>query len=379
MSKLAYHAGHYKAGNIRGIAMHNWEKRGGKDVHSNQDIDVSRSHLNVQLIEQERTLYMAIKKDIEERCTGRVTKSSNWMSETITYPPDNILGDRDKCIAYFEDVLEWHRKEFGAENVKSAVIHFDETTEHMHTDIIPMTKDGRLSSKDIFTRANLNRHHTELAQFLKERGWDVQRGDSTKDKEDRKAKTVKEYKRAAEATRAKLREEISDLNKACDELVSEHNELVKNYNGLLDKYEELDNAAETLSEDVQRLRGIKARVKDIDSLEAPLKGFGSSKYYAVEPEMMDTLKEIGKKDVALERENQELRAGNSSLSQENHKLNNRVKVLADENKKLKEEVKMLRPLRDYLQEHNLLEKAKQWYEDLQKKLRLQRDRSGPVR
>lgn len=375
MSKLAYHAGHYKSGNIHGIAMHNWEKRGQKDLHSNQDIDPSRSHLNVQLIDQERTLYMSIKKDIEERCTGRVTKASNWMSETITYPPENILGDRDKCIAYFKDVLEWHKKEFGAENVKSSVIHFDETTEHLHTDLIPMTKDGRLSSKDVFSRANLNRHHTELAKFLQERGWDVQRGESTKDKPDRKPKTVKEYKRAAEATRAKLQKEIESLDSQCNNLVSEHNDLVKNYNGLLDRYGELEKDAESLSEDVQKLRDIKDRVYSIDDINVQIKGFGANKRVEVPLKDWEHVSEVYKKNPALEHENYEVRAGNSRLTQENHRLNNRLNEIVQEKMELQKEVKELRPLKDFLQVHNLLDKAKQWYQELQRK----RQRERPER
>lgn len=215
MSKLAYHADHFKSGSIKGLALHNFEKRGEFDKHSNQDIDPSRSYLNVQLIEQNESLYKAFKRDIQERCKGRVTSASNWLTETIVYPPDDILDDREKCLAYFRDVLSWHQEEFGEENVKSSVAHFDETTPHLHTDLIPMTSDGRLSSKDIFTRKNLNRHHTELAKFLQERGWNIQRGDSTKGKQVR-AKTVPEFKAEAE------REKIKIIGELCQAIEEKH-------------------------------------------------------------------------------------------------------------------------------------------------------------
>lgn len=372
MSKLAYHADHFKSGNIRGIAMHNWEKRGEHDNHSNQDIDPSRSHLNVQLVDQETTLYRSIKKDIEERCTGRITKASNWMSETIVYPPDNILGDREQCIQFFNDVLDWHKKEFGENNVKSSVAHFDETTPHLHTDLIPLTKDGRLSAKEIFARKNLNRHHTELAKHLQERGWDIQRGEPVPDKKQRKALTVKEYKRAAEVTRAKLQKEIETLDSQCNDLVNEHNNLAKNYNGLLDRYEELEKDAQTLSEDVQKLRDIKDRAYSIDEINVQIKGFGTNKRVEVPLKDWEHVSEVYKKNPALERENYEVRSGNSRLTQENHRLNSRMKQISDENHQLKEEIKELRPLRDYLQIHNLLDKAKQWYQELQRKKQKER-------
>ena len=220
MSRLAYHVAHFKSNNVNGIGLHNWEKRGEYDRHSNQDIDTSRSYLNVQLIEQNKSLYRTIKQDIEDRCKGRVTAHSNWLSETITYPPENIQNNREQCISFFRDVLNWHQLEFDITNVKSAVIHFDETTPHMHTNIIPLTRDGRLSSKDIFTRKNLNRHHTELAAYLKERGWEVERGESTKDKQIR-SKSVPEYKKEAEKQRIILLGEVEILERKRDTLQEE--------------------------------------------------------------------------------------------------------------------------------------------------------------
>lgn len=385
MSKLAYHVDHFKAGNIRGIAMHNWEKRGEHDEHSNQDIDPARSHLNVQLIEQERSLYVRIKKDIEERCTGRVTAASNWMTESITYPPENIMDDRAKCIEYFRDVLSWHQKEFGAENIKSAVIHFDETTPHMHTDLVPLTVDGRLSTKEVFARKNLNRHHTELTKYLQERGWDIQRGEPTPEKK-KKASTVKEYKREAEETRRKLDKEISDqakllgdikseyecLDQGCNELLEEKNGLARRFNELVDSYEELQDDHQELSKEVQALRDVKAKARPVDELDVRVKGFGSNKKGELPMKDLEHILEVYKKNPALERENYELRAGNSRLSQENHRLNTRVMDLIEEKRALQEEVKELRPLKEFLKVHDLLDKAKQWYRELREKRQKER-------
>lgn len=207
MSKLAYHVAHYKVGQIGAIGRHNWERRGEADWHSNQDIDQSRSRLNVQLIDQGDRLAASIRQDLEDRCTGRITAASNVMSETITYPPENLQEDRDRVVAYFRDVLDWHQQTFGAENVKSAVIHFDETTPHMHTDLIPLTADGRLSSKEVFARAALQHQHTDLAKYLQDRGWDIERGESTANKQVRSL-SIPEYKKQAEQDKARLQGEI---------------------------------------------------------------------------------------------------------------------------------------------------------------------------
>ncbi|MFR5891604.1 MAG: plasmid recombination protein [Bacilli bacterium] len=41
---------------------------------------------------------------------------------------------------------------YGEENVIAAVVHNDETTPHMHLNLMPVTKGGRLCSKQLFDK-----------------------------------------------------------------------------------------------------------------------------------------------------------------------------------------------------------------------------------
>ena len=50
---------------------------------------------------------------------------------------------------YFRYALDFVTERFGQENMLSAVVHMDETTPHMHFTFVPITKDGKLSSKSI--------------------------------------------------------------------------------------------------------------------------------------------------------------------------------------------------------------------------------------
>ena len=43
--------------------------------------------------------------------------------------------------AWIDTTLDWFRKEFGAENVVSAVLHMDETTPHLHVTVVPITHE----------------------------------------------------------------------------------------------------------------------------------------------------------------------------------------------------------------------------------------------
>ena len=48
---------------------------------------------------------------------------------------------------FFKDCLQFHEAHFG--HVISAVIHYDESTPHLHVISVPLTEDGRLSARDV--------------------------------------------------------------------------------------------------------------------------------------------------------------------------------------------------------------------------------------
>lgn len=54
--------------------------------------------------------------------------------------------------SFFSDCAKFFEERYGQENVISAVVHLDETTPHMHLNLIPITPDGRLCSKDLFDK-----------------------------------------------------------------------------------------------------------------------------------------------------------------------------------------------------------------------------------
>lgn len=266
MSSLAYHAQHFKSGSVGAVGKHNWEKRGKEDTHSNQDIDPSRSHLNFQPQPLEGSLYMAAKRRIQEGCTGRVTANSNWITETIVYPPEDVIEryketqDDTELRQYFADVLQWHHGEFGAANVLAATAHLDETTPHLHTDVVPLTEEGKLSSKEVFARKNLRRHHTELAKFLSERGWDITRGESTLGKQV-VSKTVSEYKKDAEAAKVEIKKEIDGLQKEVDTLTTKTQEAREGLEAVKEETEGLRAEKTALKAVVEPLRAVQPDVE----------------------------------------------------------------------------------------------------------------------
>lgn len=57
------------------------------------------------------------------------------------------LHDSQTVDDYFRDCLDYHRQRYG--HVVSAIIHYDEDTPHMHVLSVPLTRDGRLSAREI--------------------------------------------------------------------------------------------------------------------------------------------------------------------------------------------------------------------------------------
>lgn len=215
MSRMALNIAHFKKGAVGSLGGHNWYKRGEHDEHSNQDIDPARSKDNIALVlPEEGSFYQDVKSAVEQS-TGRVTAASVWISEWVLYPPESLqnplTADKEELRRFYGDALTWMREQ--GYHVKLAVVHMDETTVHAHIDTVPLTEDGRLSRKDIYTRVALNNIHTELAAHLANKGWDIQRGESTKEKQVR-SKTIPEYKKDAERKKLQLIQETREAHTA---------------------------------------------------------------------------------------------------------------------------------------------------------------------
>jgi hypothetical protein len=62
--------------------------------------------------------------------------------------------------------LHFLQNKYGKENVISFTLHQDEKTPHIHAVVVPITAQGRLSAKDLFTPQTLRELQTEYAQAM---------------------------------------------------------------------------------------------------------------------------------------------------------------------------------------------------------------------
>ena len=63
---------------------------------------------------------------------------------------------------FFSDCYKFFTERYGEENIIAAVVHNDETTPHMHLNLMPVTSDGRLCSKQLFDKPQLQKLQTDF-------------------------------------------------------------------------------------------------------------------------------------------------------------------------------------------------------------------------
>lgn len=243
MSRMAMHIQHYKGGAVGAIDRHN--KRLG-DSHGNELIVPERSGDNIAVLRPDGDL-LDIVREIASHAKGRVTKNSVLVSEWVIYPPEELQdptkANAERLRSWGQDVVRWlHDK--GLHPV-SATIHRDETTNHMHIDTIPLTKDGRLCRKELYTRDTLKQFHSELSAHLKARGWNVERGQSTEGKEVRSL-NVREYKQEQEALRLAHEAQLSETKKNLSESSQELQETLVSLETALGEKIALENKIKAL-------------------------------------------------------------------------------------------------------------------------------------
>ncbi len=137
-----------KLGSVSRIGGHH--ERLKEQYKSNPDIDTSKSHLNYHLINPPGKYHKAVLDRIEAVGAARRKNSVVMQDGLITASPEWYETKTPaETEEYFRYCLEFVKERYGEENIISAVVHMDESSPHMHFVFVPITKDGRLSSKDI--------------------------------------------------------------------------------------------------------------------------------------------------------------------------------------------------------------------------------------
>lgn len=113
----------------------------------NNKVSPGMDILNVTLRESNNWL-----RDIDNeiKTAGARTRSNSVLALDTIYTASSEFFQgktNEENDKFFRDCLKFHDSHFG--HIISAVVHYDETTPHLHVISVPLTQDGRLSARDV--------------------------------------------------------------------------------------------------------------------------------------------------------------------------------------------------------------------------------------
>ena len=115
--------------------------------------------------------------DNEIKAAGAKARSNSVLAlDTIYTASPQFFQERTNAEndKFFQDCLKFHESRFG--HIISAVVHYDETTPHLHVISVPLTKDGRLSARDVIgNKAKMTKTQDQFFEQVG-RGYGLARG-----------------------------------------------------------------------------------------------------------------------------------------------------------------------------------------------------------
>lgn len=184
-------------------------------------------------------------------------------------------------------------------------------------------------------------------------------------------------KTEAETNLEALKEEILAEDKVLNSLVEEHNEKVAAFNSLVDKHNQLLDDTEALEKDKQELMQIKGRIAFVDEIEIEKPMFKKGKVLVDEKKLQE-LMDGTKKGSAFEHEASRVKNQLGYVTAERDRLKERVEVMAKENSNMRTELKELRPMKEFMENNNLMSRFQAWIRELQERRR-EKQRQSPER
>lgn len=299
-----------KSDNLVGIGNHNQRRFSN---HSNKDIDVSKSHLNYDILDKVKSYKTDIEGYINANKSSKraVRKDAVLVCEWIITSDSDFFESMSPADTreYFQTAIDFFAERYGSKNLMYAQVHLDERTPHMHLGIVPFDKDNKLTAKTMFDREALQDIQNELPRYMNERGFKVERGRAGSEA---KHLTVQEYK--------DVQKEIQKQSEVLDGVKKEL-ESVKNVTRTKDFLDELDSKSK------KTLLGNDVKISQEDYQELKEQLLGADK----------SLLEMDK----LKQHNQKLSRSIYDLRDELDDSKAYADRLYDKNDSLKEQIKHL--------------------------------------
>lgn len=202
----------HKGGASKALSAHH--ERTKEIYASNPDIDKNRTMQNYHIVAPHWSYGQEIRHRIS-MAGCRVRRDSVKFVETlITTSPEFAKAHESEMPEYFERALGFLKERVGEENIFSAVVHMDEKTPHLHLCFVPLTKDKRLSAKEILgNKKSMIRWQDDFYACMAERWPELERGTPAVETK-RRHLTPQWYKKvtAMDAKLERLETTLIDIN-----------------------------------------------------------------------------------------------------------------------------------------------------------------------
>lgn len=325
MSFAVLHMQKMKASSLKGIENHNERL---KESRTNPDIDKSKTHLNIDFHKSdERTYYMRVKDRIQELNLPKAVRKDAVVAVGFVATSDKAFFDNlspDQTNRFFKLTHDFLKERYGEKNVIASKLHLDEKTPHLHTYIVPVTSDGRLSAKDVFTRSELKSLQTDYHKHMVSNGFDMEKGQSSRSHID-----------TAEFKKQTAYKELNELESKIANLVSQKNALEIDLNAFRKK--------------LDPLKDVQVDFDKIDSLEAKYGVLNKNKV-TINADEFESLKKLAKKSIVLEKSLANLTSEKNSIQADLKKVYQLLQEDREKNQKLTRKYKALEKENDTIKE-----------------------------
>lgn len=247
-----------KSGAVGGIQSHNNREHEPK---TNPDVDMSRSEDNYDLIPCDN-----YKRSIKEKLSNLVESSRAIRKDAVVVCNFIVTSDNETMDAlgadrqreFFQDSVKWFSDRYGADRVLNATVHMDETTPHLHIGVMPITQDGRLSAKAIFTKTEMKAIQTEFACDVGEK-YGLERGVEGSERTHLSEARFKEQKALEMANEhGAIAQELQIIAEDCKQELSEATRSLETVKRELSA---MQDRKDTLQGEIERLEAIDKQTK----------------------------------------------------------------------------------------------------------------------
>ena len=221
----------------------------------NNQVNRERSGLNLPLIQSQNWM-QDIRAEID-RAGARTRSNSVVALDTLyTASPEFFEGKtQEQTEKFFSDCLQFHQRQFG--HIISAVIHYDETTPHLHIVSVPLTADGRLSAREIVgNKQNMSKMQDNFFEQVG-RDYGLERGTRSDGQEKRKHISAQE-KRVRE-----LEQQVNSLSERVERLTEQTELTAAEYR---DSYKKTAHINELRQQARQELTQTRQQLKSLNSI-----------------------------------------------------------------------------------------------------------------